>query len=345
VPDREHTLVAVDVGGTKIAAALVAVAPPPRFARPPEHAPSTPPTPPRVLRRVQTATPLDSPAACLDGILEAVEAVLEGSLAEGIGVGTPSMVDFARGRIVESVNVPLADVPLRALLEERFGLPCAIDNDATSAALGEHVFGAGYGVEDVLMLTLGTGVGGGIIAGGRPYRGHSGAAAELGHVVIAEDGRPCPGRSCSSRGCLEAYVSGTAMGVVALEAAMARPDGAFGRALAAGEPVDGRLLTSLALAGDDEALTLLAQAGTHLGVGITSLVNAFNPRLVVIGGAAAAAGELLFAPARAVLAARGLRPQRDEARIVAARFGVDAGVVGAAALALVEAVHERSGQK
>ncbi len=327
MPAQEHTLAAVDVGGTKIAAALVGAALP--------AAGDERPAPPRLLRHTVTPTVVDSPETCLEAIVDALAGVLEGAEAEAIGLGMPSRVDFAGGRVVESVHLPLADVPLRDLLEERFGLPCVLDNDATAACIGEHVFGAGRGARDLLMLTLGTGIGGGIIAGGRVYRGHSGAAAELGHVVIDEDGPPCPGR-CPNRGCLEVYASGRAMDAAALEAARARPDGAFGRALAAGEPVGGPLLTRLALEGDAEAGAALARIGAHLGVGITSLVNIFNPELVVIGGAGAAGGELLLGPARAVLAARGLRPQRDEVRVVPARFGADAGVVGAAALALTE---------
>ncbi len=327
MPPQEHTLAAVDVGGTKIAAALVVAAPP--------EAGDETPAPPRLLRHAVTPTVVETPEACLEAIAGAVAATLEGAEAEAIGLGMPSRVDFAHGRVVESVHLPLADVPLRDVLEERFGLPCVVDNDATAACVGEHVFGAGRGARDMLMLTLGTGIGGGIIAGGRVYRGHSGAAGELGHVVIDEDGPPCPGR-CPNRGCLEVYASGRAMDGAALEAARARPDGAFGRALAAGEAVDGALLTRLALEGDAEAGAALARIGAHLGVGLTSLVNIFNPELVVIGGAGAAGGELLLGPARAVLAARGLRPQRDEVRLVAARFGADAGVVGAAALALTE---------
>ena len=327
MPLREHTLVAVDVGGTKIAAALVAAALP--------EARDERPAPPLLLRQAVTPTVVDSSAACLEAIAGAVADMLDGAGAEAVGLGMPSRVDFARGRIVESNHLPLADVPLRDVMEERFGLPCVVDNDATAACLGEHVFGAGRGAREMLMLTLGTGVGGGIIVGGNIYRGHSGAAGELGHVVVEEDGPPCPGR-CPNRGCLEVYASGRAMDAAAREAAEARPDGAFGRASAAGEPVDGALLTRLAVEGDAEARAALARIGSHLGVGITSLVNAFNPGLVVVGGAGAGAGEFLLGPARAVLAARGLRPQRDEVRVVAARFGAEAGVVGAAALALTE---------
>jgi len=187
----------------------------------------------------------------------------------------------------------------------------------------------------MLMLTLGTGVGGGIIARGRPYRGASGAAAEFGHLIVDVDGPPCPG-DCPNHGCLEAYVSGTAMGAVALAAARAKPASALGRALGAGDSVDGALLTRLALAGAPDARDVVRRTGEHLGAGLVTLVNVFNPEVIVVGGGAAAAGELLLAPARRVLAARALRPQRDEVRVVAARFGNDAGVVGAAALALTE---------
>jgi len=217
VAHREHTVVAVDVGGTKIAAALVTAGLP--QARDAAAGRETrEPAAPRVERRTVDPTVVDSPEACLEAIVGAVAAVLEGTAAEAVGVGMPSRVDFARGRVVESVHLPLADVPLRDLLEERFGLSCAIDNDATAACIGEHVYGAGSGTQDMLMLTLGTGIGGGIVAGGRVYRGHSGAAAEFGHMVVDEDGPPCPGR-CPNRGCLEVYASGRAMDAAAREAA------------------------------------------------------------------------------------------------------------------------------
>jgi len=327
---RERTILAVDIGGTKTAAALVRA----RRAR------TSAAAPPVVLHKTVVVTDQSSAEACLGGVLAVVGALGEwaaghSAAAEGMGVGTASMVDFARGRIVESVNLPLRDVPLRDVLRQRFGLPVVVDNDATAATLGEHTFGAGVGTRDMLMLTLGTGVGGGIIAGGRPYRGHSGAAGELGHVLVDIDGPPCPG-NCANRGCLEAYVSGRAMGAAASAEARAKPASALGRALAAGETVDGPVLTRLALSGDADAVRLVARTGEYLGAGLVTLVNVFNPELVVVGGGAAAAGELLLAPAREVLAARGLRPQRDEVRIVPARFGADAGLVGAAALALTE---------
>ena len=245
------------------------------------------------------------------------------------------MVDFAGGRVVESVNLPLTDVPLRDHLERRFGVPVVIDNDATAACIGEHVYGAGVGTRDMLMLTLGTGVGGGIISGGRPLRGASGAAAEIGHIIIDVNGPKCPA-NCPNHGCLEAYVAGPAMGAAARVAAELEPDSALGRALAAGRTVDSRLLTRLAQDGDAGAIAVLERAGEYLGAGLVTLSNIFDPELIVIGGGAAAAGELLFAPARRVLAARALPPARDRVRVVPAALGPDAGFIGAAALALTE---------
>jgi glucokinase len=336
----ERTLIAVDIGGTKTAVAAV------RARLPRAGSAAGDVRPPVVLRQVVSSTVTSSGAACLAALVESIAALVaetrrqngvdggRGGL-EGIGVGAASMVDFSAGRVVESVNLPLRDVPLRAVLEDRFGVPVVIDNDATAATIGEHVFGAGAGTREMLMLTLGTGVGGGIIAGGRPYRGFSGAAGELGHVIVDVDGPPCRG-ACPNRGCLETYVSGTAMGVAALAEARAKPASALGRALAAGQTVDGPLLTCLARDGNAGAVAVVTRIGEDLGAGLVTLVNVFNPELVVIGGAAAEAGEALLAPARRVLAARALRPQRDEVRVVPARFGNDAGVVGAAALALTE---------
>lgn len=326
----EHTIIGVDIGGTKVAGALVRGRLPARGAHPRSELET-----PLVGERFVAPTSQSSAEECLAGILACVDRLTASGDADAIGVGVASMVDFAAGSVVESVNLPLADVPLREILRAHTGLPVVLDNDATAAAVGEHVFGAGAGTRDMLMLTLGTGVGGGIICGCRPYRGASGAAAELGHIILDVDGPECPG-GCPSRGCLEAYASGTAMGAAAAAQARALPDSALGRALAAGEAVDSRLLTALALDGDADAVALVARAGEYLGAGLVTLVNIFDPELVVIGGGAAAAGELLLAPARRVLAARGLPPARDRVRIVPAALGADAGFIGAAALALTE---------
>jgi glucokinase len=334
----ERTIIGVDIGGTKVAVALLRGRLPGSGARSLAEVET-----PQVIDRFTTVTDTSSSQACLEGIVSCLADLQHGSgRAEAIGVGVASMVEFARGRVVESVNLPLSDVPLRDVLRERFGVPVVVDNDAAVAAIGEHAFGAGVGTREMLMLTLGTGVGGGIICGGRPYRGFSGAAAELGHIMIDVNGPECPA-GCPNRGCLEAYVSGTALGAAAVAEAQAKPGSALGRALSGGVVVDSRLLTKLALEGDAGSVAVISRAGEYLGAGITTLVNAFNPQLVVVGGGAAAAGELLLEPARRVVAARALRPARDEVRIVPAVLGNDAGLIGGAALALTEFFPEDAG--
>jgi glucokinase len=327
----ERIVVGVDIGGTKVAAALVRGRAPAPGARSHSEVET-----PEILDRFTTPTDVSSAEACLRGIDTCLADLEHGSgRVEGIGVGVASMVDFAGGRVVESVNLPLIDVPLRDHLERRFGVPVVVDNDATAAGIGEHAYGAGVGTREMLMLTLGTGVGGGIISGGRPLRGASGAAAEIGHMIIDVDGPKCPA-NCPNHGCLEAYVAGPAMGAAARVAAGLEPDSALGRALAEGHVVDSRLLTQLARQGDAGAIAVLERAGEYLGAGLVTLSNIFDPELIVIGGGAAAAGELILAPARRVLAARALPPARDRVRVVPAALGPDAGFIGAAALALTE---------
>jgi glucokinase len=327
----ERFVIGVDVGGTKVAAALLRGRLPAGVALAPGDRET-----PEVLDRFTRPSDTSSPEACMASI-EACIAGLEGGLdaVQAIGVGIASMVDFAGGRIVDSVNLPLADVPLRDLLQRRFGVPVAVDNDATAAGIGEWVYGAGAGTSDMIMLTLGTGVGGGVISGGRPLRGFSGAAGELGHIMIDVNGPKCPA-NCPNWGCLEVYAAGPAMGAAARAAAQAEPDSALGRALVAGETVDSKLLTKLALEGDAAAIAVLERTGEYLGAGLVTLSNIFDPQLFVIGGGAAAAGDLLFEPARRVLAARALPPARDRVRVVPAALGLDAGLIGGAALALTE---------
>ncbi len=327
----ERFVIGVDVGGTKVAAALVRGRLPGTGAQTPDEVET-----PEILTRFTILHDFASQESALRGIEECIADLQHGSgRVEGIGVGVASMVDFAAGRVVESVNLPLADVPLRDVLQRRFGVPVVVDNDATAAGIGEWVYGAGAGTSDMIMLTLGTGVGGGIISGGRPLRGASGAAGELGHIILEIDGLKCPA-NCPNWGCLEAYAAGPAMGAAARVAAELEPGSALGRELAAGHPVDSRLLTRLALGGDAGSIAVLERTGEYLGAGLVTLSNIFDPEVFVIGGGAAAAGDLLLEPARRVLAARALPPARDRVRVVPAAFGPDAGFVGAAALALTE---------
>jgi glucokinase len=280
-----------------------------------------------VVRR--TVRPTDK--ASEERLLEELEGAITEFMDEeigAIGVGIPSMIDQRDGRAVASVNVPLTDVDLREHLHTRFGVPAAIENDANAAALAEHRFGAGRGTRHMVMLTLGTGIGGGLILDGRLYRGAVGAAGELGHITLQIDGPPCFG-DCPGRGHLEALASGTATDHLADELAAAHPEGDLGGALAEGRDLDARLAVDLAAAAPGDARTLLEQVGTRLGEGIASLVNVFNPEVVVLGGGFARAGELLFEPARRVIAERVLVPARDLVRIVPALLGPEAGLIGA----------------
>jgi glucokinase len=280
-----------------------------------------------VERRVVSATDTSSEDALLAQVERAVDDLMEDDIG-AIGVGLPSMIDQRRGEAVDSVNVPLAGIPFRERLRERFGVPAAIENDANAAALAEHRYGAGHGSRHMVMLTLGTGVGGGLVLGGKLYRGAAGAAAELGHITIELDGPRCQGR-CPGRGHLEVLASGTAADRYAREAAEVNPEGDLGLAAAEGKQVDARLAVELAAEGPGDARDVLAHVGHHLGVGIASLVNVFNPELVVIGGGFARAGDLLVEPARKVVSETALAPARDEVRIVPALLGVEAGLIGA----------------
>jgi len=230
---------------------------------------------------------------------------------------------------LECVHLPLAGVPFRDLMSERLDRPVVLDNDANCALLAEARAGAAKGATDALLLTLGTGIGGAILALGEIYRGR-GSAGELGHTVVDVDGEPCP---CGSRGCLETVASGPAFGRAGEAAAEQQPDSGLGQAQASGREITGTLVTELAGEGDAAAVAVLAEAGRKLGAGLASLANAFSPQVIVIGGGASAAGELLLEPAREELKRRALGPNR-EVSVVAAHFADEAGMVGAALMAL-----------
>jgi glucokinase len=254
-----------------------------------------------------------------------------GVLAAGLGI--PATIDHDGGLAVHAVNLTITDVPIRDLMEEKVGLPVFVDNDANVAALAEHLYGAGRGAQNLVMLTIGTGIGGGLILGGEVYRGSTGAAAELGHIVIVEDGLPCQG-NCPNHGCVETYASGTAIAREGKAAAEREPDSALGKALANG-PIVGKTVTELAMNGDPLATEVVAQAGRHLGTALASLANIFDPDVFVIGGGVSAVGDLLLDPAREELRNRALPPQ-NERPVKLAELGPDAGMIGAAAMALIE---------
>ncbi|HVD12331.1 MAG TPA: ROK family protein [Gaiellaceae bacterium] len=297
--DGATQVIGVDVGGTKVLAAVVS------------HDGS-------LGARIERTTDVSSEQAhlaMLDGMVEELRAGDPDVAA--LGFGLPSRIDQRRGRAVASVNVPLTDVDFRDRMRERHGLPVGIDNDANAAAIAEWRGGAARGAQDVVMLTLGTGVGGGLILGGAPYRGATGSGAELGHVVVELDGLPC---RCGGRGHLESFATGLAADRVARERI--------------GAESDAHDLVRRGRAGEPEAVDALAGIGRYVGAAIASFVNALEPELIVIGGGfGEAAGDLLLGSAREVLARDGLSPGRESVRIVEAQLGTDAGVIGAGMLA------------
>lgn len=312
-------VIGVDLGGTKLLAGAVDPAL-------------------NVHHRATRSSRGSDQAGVLDAVVAAVREVrdaIEGAsgTVEAVGIGIPSLIDQERGMAVTSVNLPLADLPFRDVMAERIGLAVFVDNDANAAMLAEWRFGAAAGTRDAALLTLGTGIGGGLVVGGALQRGSQGAGAELGHMVVQADGPRCQG-NCPNHGCLEAMCSGTALAREAARIAVERPDSGLGRALAEGREISGPLVTELAFDGDVAAIDALALVGRWLGVGIANLVNMLNPDVVVVGGGVIAAGELLLSPAREVVAARALSPSKEHVRIVPARFGAESGMLGAAALAL-----------
>jgi glucokinase len=267
-------------------------------------------------------------------VREVEEARSERSGVEAIGMGIPATIDHEKGLAVSAVNLPIENLPIRDLVEERTGLPTFVDNDANVAALAEHLYGAARGAENAVMLTIGTGIGGGLILNGEIYRGSTGAGAELGHMAIQMDGPGCQG-NCPNRGCVEALASGTALGREGLAAAESQPDSALGELLAKGSEVDGKAVTVAALEGDETAIGVFDLVGGRLGVALASFANIFEPEVIVVGGGVIAAGELLLDPARRELEARALRPM-NHTPVVPAELGEDAGMIGAAAMARIE---------
>ena len=254
--------------------------------------------------------------------------------AVAVGLGIPATIDHDKGVAVSAVNLPLADLPIRDLISERVGLPVFVDNDANVAALAEYLHGAAQGKPNTVMLTVGTGIGGGLILAGEVFRGATGAGAELGHMVIQADGPPCQG-NCPNHGCIESLASGTALGREGLAAAESSPDSALGKLLATGEKVDGTAVTNAAIAGDETAVGVFDLIGGRLGVACSSFANIFQPDAIVVGGGVIAAGDLLLEPARRELQARALNPM-NKTPILEATLGNDAGMIGAAALARIE---------
>ena len=311
----ERRVIGVDMGGTKLLAGVVDAG----LA---------------VHHRTQVRIRGLSQRILLDTVQEAVGSALRhaGGEVEAIGFGIPSLIDRRTGMSVMAVNLDLAGIPFAEVMSERLGVPCFIDNDGNLAALAEHRAGAGIGISELVVICLGTGIAGGLILNDRLYRGALGAGAELGHVTIQADGPRCQG-NCPNHGCFEALASGTALEREARGFAARMPASALAGAVAAGREPLGPIVTELAFDGDAAALAVLELIGTRLGIACANYVNIFNPERIVIGGGVIAAGELLLAPARREMLRRALSPSKETVTIVPARFGIEAGMLGAALLA------------
>ena len=298
------------MGGTKIAAGVVT----------PEG---------EILKETRYPTPTTG-RRLLENITRAIGEVRDGYEVGGVCLAVAGLILAQKNTVVFSPNLRAVEgIPLKDELEPRIGLPLTIENDANAAAWGEFRFGAGSEVDHLVFVTLGTGIGGGVISNGVLLHGAQGAGGELGHVTIHATGPRC---ACGNRGCLEALASGTAIQRRAREVASERPASALGR-LAVERKVLGEDVTRLAREGDEAALSVLEETGRWLGIGLAGFVNIFNPEVVALGGGAMQAGELILESAREEVQLRARPPSRDLVEVMEATLGPESGVLGAAALA------------
>jgi len=307
--------IGVDIGGTKVAAGVVD-------------------DDGNVLARARRRTPSRDPEHLVDVVVEIVRQLRSEHDATAIGVGAAGYIDADRSTVLFSPNLPAwRNTPLRAEITERLGTDVVIENDANAAAWGEFRFGAGEQQPDVVVVTVGTGIGCGLVIGGRLYRGHFGIGGEPGHMRVVPGGRQC---GCGNLGCWEQYASGTALVRAAREVATERRDDARRLLQMAGDVdgIDGTVVMRAAQEGDPAALDCFDEIGRWLGQGLADIAALLDPGRFVVGGGVADAGELLLKPARDTFAVsltgRGYRPVAD---VVPAKLGADAGVIGAADLA------------
>ena len=303
--------IGVDVGGTKIAAAVVS----------PEG---------KILNEVRYPTQAVPPNRLIETIARAITEVKDGFEVGGVCLAVPGLILAAENKVIFAPNLhEIENIRLDEEIGSSTGTSVTVENDANAAAWGEFRYGAGKDVEHQVFITLGTGVGGGIITHGVLLRGAQGAGGELGHVTIDATGPRC---GCGNHGCLEALASGTAIRRRAREVANDRPGSALGR-LAVEREVLGEDVTRLAQEGDEASILVLKETGRWLGIGLAGFVNTFNPEVIPVGGGASRAGELILEPARREVHLRARSPSRDLVEIKEATLGPESGVLGAAALA------------
>jgi glucokinase len=306
--------IGVDIGGTKVAAGVVDANG-------------------NVLARARRRTPSSDPDHIVDVVVEIVRQLRADYPAEPVGVGAAGYIDSTRSTVLFAPNLAWRHTPLREQVSQRLGSDVIVENDANAAAWGEFRFGAGEQQPDLVCLTIGTGIGGGLIFNGQLYRGHFGLAGEPGHVRVVPGGRHC---GCGNLGCWEQYASGSALVRAAREVATERKDDGRRLIQMAGDidSIDGPTVTRAAQEGDPAAIDCFDEVGRWLGQGMADLAAILDPGRFVVGGGVAEAGELLLRSARetfeASLTGRGYRPV---AEIVTASLGSDAGLIGAADLA------------
>jgi glucokinase len=313
----DRSALGIDVGGTKVAGLLLSDTG-------------------KILAHQERPTPAEDVDATMETIYALAAELAAGSEPVGVGVGAAGMVDFAAGTMRSAPNLAWKEIPIRNLVGDRTGLPCILDNDANAAAWGEYRFGAANGYRHALVVTVGTGIGGGIIADGKLFRGAHGFAAEIGHIIVEPGGPLC---GCGNHGCWEQVASGRALARLGQELVDLRKDSSIAR-LAGDGPVTGKHVSEAARAGDAAAVRIFDEVGRRLGEGIAGLVNILDPEVVVVGGGVAEEGELLLAPARHSFTDAIEAPEhRPEVPVLPAMLGAEAGAIGAAALALDEATN------
>jgi glucokinase len=286
----------------------------------------------------QTTVPTNSNEGeipVLNRIIESVEKVIkDASVAyeeiSGIGIGSPGPLDAEKGTIIYTPNLPFKNFNLVEPIKKKFGLPVFLDNDANVAAIGEYMFGAGRGAKDVVFFTVSTGIGGGAVLNGKVYRGHTSNALEIGHMTVAPDGPRC---NCGNIGCVEATSSGTAIAKRGQEALASKVE----TSLRKYETVTSYEVFTEAAAGDSVCRDIIDSALNYLGIAVANAVSIFDPEMIIIGGGVSKAGDIIFDTVRKVVNRRCFKSMAESVKIVPAGLGTDAGVIGAVALALLEA--------
>ena len=309
-------VVAVDIGGTKITSAVIT-------------------SEGKMISRIYRLTLAhEGPKKVIDHMVDAVQsslrkAGLDLSSIGGVGVAAAAIIDIGRGLVSEAPNLPRwHNIPLRDRLADSLGKPVFLLNDASAAALGEHRMGAGRGLDNLIYITVSTGIGGGLIINGQLYDGADGCAAEIGHMIILIDGPAC---KCGQRGCFEALASGTAIARMAIERLEAGGKSRLAE-LTCGkiEDVTAELVAEVARRNDRLALSVIDEAARYLGIGLANLINVINPQMIIIGGGVSKMGAMLFRPARKSMKEHAFKLPARTVRVVRPRLGMDAGLIGAA---------------